>query len=354
MSVGIWNFGESSLMWLLPLAGVLLGAFFGAFAQWSRFCFRSAVIQIQERSKSPMAGGYLIALLTAGVGAQLLASFGFITFEGTRFAQSELAIGPLLAGGLLFGAGMVLTRGCPSRLTVLAAQGNLRAVLTLVIFAIVAFASLRGVLAPLRRFLAEATTIQDSTFGGVIPLWGAATICALALFFIWKSRVTTRLAVAGFGIGIVIVLGWFVTGAMFHDPFDPQPAQSLAFTSGASDALFFAMASSAIDPGFPAGVFVGVIFGAWFTAFWRRELRIESFENGSQTLRYIAGATAMGIGGVWAGGCTIGAGLSGTSALSVSAFLALFFMAIGAALTNLALKRGAVTKYGIKKVALPG
>lgn len=32
-----------------------------------------------------------------------------------------------MAGGLLFGAGMVIARGCPLRMTVLSAQGSLRA-----------------------------------------------------------------------------------------------------------------------------------------------------------------------------------------------------------------------------------
>ena len=43
---------------------------------------------------------------------------------------------------------MVLTRGCVGRLTVLGATGNLRAVTALLIFAVVAHATLKGVLSP--------------------------------------------------------------------------------------------------------------------------------------------------------------------------------------------------------------
>ena len=42
----------------------------------------------------------------------------------------------VVVGGLMFGVGMVLTRGCISRLTVLTASGNLRALTVVVIFAI--------------------------------------------------------------------------------------------------------------------------------------------------------------------------------------------------------------------------
>ena len=46
----------------------------------------------------------------------------------------------------------------------------------------------------------------------------------------------------------------------------------------------------------------------------------------------------MGLGGVLTGGCTVGAGLSGVSMLSVAAVLALVSIISGAMLTRLALK----------------
>ena len=51
-------------------------------------------------------------------------------------------------GGALFGVGMILARGCSSRLLVLAAQGNLRSVLSGLVFAVTAQAAWTGVLAP--------------------------------------------------------------------------------------------------------------------------------------------------------------------------------------------------------------
>jgi uncharacterized membrane protein YedE/YeeE len=54
----------------------------------------------------------------------------------------------------MFGAGMVLARGCSGRLLVLAATGNLRSVLSGLIFAVVAQMAPHGWLAPIRRWLA--------------------------------------------------------------------------------------------------------------------------------------------------------------------------------------------------------
>lgn len=316
---------------LLPYAGIVLGILFGITAQWSKFCFRSAVIEPHSNSRYPMTGAYLLAILIAGITTQLLVSTGLLSLEGTRFAQSDIALGPILIGGALFGSGMILTRGCPSRLTALAAQGNLRALFVLLVFAIIAYASLRGILAAPRNELAQLTTINAMP---VLPQWAAILISLAALVFIWKSKITPRLIVASTSIGLIIALGWFTTGALLSDPFDPLPADSIAFTSGASDALFFTMVSSAISPSFPSGVFVGVLLGAFLAALFRKELRVEGFEDNRQTLRYLLGAAMMGVGGVWAGGCTIGAGLTGTSTLSIGAILALMAMTMGAVVTN--------------------
>ena len=53
-----------------------------------------------------------------------------------------------------------------------------------------------------------------------------------------------------------------------------------------------------------------------------------------QTMRYLLGAAMMGLGGVLAGGCTVGAGLAGTASLSLSAVLALAAMIASAWLAS--------------------
>ncbi len=65
-----------------------------------------------------------------------------------------------IVGGLRFGAGMVMTRGCASRLPVLSANGHLRALLSGLIFALTAQAALGGVLAPLRHAISGWWTVE--------------------------------------------------------------------------------------------------------------------------------------------------------------------------------------------------
>ena len=60
--------------------------------------------------------------------------------EARQLAATGSLSGAII-GGLMFGAGMILSRGCASRLLVLSGTGNLRALVTGLILTIVAQAS---------------------------------------------------------------------------------------------------------------------------------------------------------------------------------------------------------------------
>lgn len=330
--------------------GGLLGLVFGAAAQISRFCLRRGLVG-QGAERSQALGVWLTALLVAVVGTQILTSTGFVSFEGHRLHVPEVPVLAVLLGGVLFGVGMVLTRGCVSRLTVLTATGNLRALMVLLVFALVAHATLKGVLASLR--VAAGSVTVDLGSAASLGGWtgGAAVWSALlavgALAFIWRSG--ARPLHIGFAalIGALVPLGWFGTGAFLLDEFDPIPLASMSFTAPWADTLFWSMASTSIPAGFGTGLLGGVLVGGFLSAVSRGELSLVSFESSQQTLRYGAGASLMGFGGVLAGGCTVGAGLSGVGSLSVAAVLALGAIMSGARVTDRLLDRTAATTSAI-------
>ena len=72
--------------------------------------------------------------------------------------------------------------------------------------------------------------------------------------------------------------------------------------------------------------------GSFLSAATRGELKLQSFETPTETLRYVAGGALLGLGGVLAGGCTVGAGLSGVATGSLAALIALGSIVAGAAL----------------------
>lgn len=324
-----WGLDARTLQILFALA---LGVMFGVAAQVTRFCLRRAVAP--EAADRGQAGAvWLTALAVAISGFQIASAAGYVDLQGHRYLDGSVPVVAIVLGGLAFGAGMILTRGCASRLTVLAATGNLRAVVVLAVFAIVAHSTLKGVLAPVRTTLGSVTA--DLPFGTLYALPGAPlAVCALALlgagYAIYTFRPKVSHVVLAAVIGLVPVLGWATTSVLLMDEFDPLEVQSAAFTLPWTDALFWTLASSAVQAGFGTGLIGGVLLGSFLSALVRGELQMQGFEDAPQMRRYLAGATLMGFGGVLAGGCTVGAGLSGSSALSLAALLALGSITIGA------------------------
>ncbi|SMX34001.1 YeeE/YedE family protein [Actibacterium lipolyticum] len=317
--------------------GLALGVAFGALAEVTRFCFRRAVAGPVAERRSAL-GVWLVAVVAALIGTQAAVSAGLIAFDDHRFMVADLPALAIVIGGLLFGAGMVLTRGCVSRLTVLTGSGNLRALLVLVVFAIVAHATLKGVLAPIRVALGGATvslgdTVALSALPGGAWIWTA--ILAIPALLVaarsGASRVTLALAVP---LGLLAAAGWVGTGYVLFDDFDPVALESLSFTSPAADTLFWGVASTSIPARFGVGLIGGVLAGALVASVLGRRFQWQSFESPAQTGRYMAGAVLMGVGGVLAGGCTVGAGLSGIPTLSVAALLAIVAIAAGGVLTD--------------------
>jgi uncharacterized membrane protein YedE/YeeE len=320
--------------------GLLLGLVFGALAQITRFCLRRAVAGDEGERRS--AGGvWALALASALVGVQGAVAAGWIGFGDHRFLAADLPVLAIVVGGLAFGAGMVLTRGCVSRQTVLLASGNLRSLTVLLVFAVVAHATLKGVLAPIRTAIGSVTMpLGDFTSLAALP--GGATvwtvlIAAVLVLFAARSGARPRDLALACLIGALAAIGWIGTGFILYDEFDPVALESLSFTSPAADTIFWTIASSAVPATFGVGLIGGTLLGAFVAALLRRETAFQSFETPRQTGRYLTGAVLMGVGGVLAGGCTVGAGLAGVPTLSVAAIVALLSIIAGGAAMNRAL-----------------
>ena len=323
------------------LLGLGLGGVYGALAQRSAFCLRRSLVG-QWRDCLPALGVWVMGLATAIAGTRLAVAAGLVSFEAHRFLAPDLPAASALVGGALFGTGMVLAGGCVSRLTVLVGAGNLRALLVLLVFAVTAHATMKGVLAPLRETLGAATVPGDGAAAlTALPgneAWPLGLAIAAAVLSLRSGARASHLAMAG-AIGLLIPLGWIGTGFVLLDDFDPIPLQSLGFTGPMADTLFWTVAATSIPAGFGTGLAAGVVAGSLAASLVAGDFRWESLEGPRQTGRYLAGAVMMGVGGVLAGGCTVGAGLSGVSTASFAALLALAAMAASARAAGIVLAR---------------
>lgn len=130
-------------------------------------------------------------------------------------------------------------------------------------------------------------------------------------------------------IGLLVPAAWVGTGLLLQDEFDPIAMESLSFTLPAAETLFWGLASTAVAANFGTGLFLGTVLGAFAAAKIYQEFSWESFQEVGQTGRYMAGAALMGVGGVLAGGCTLGVGLAGLPTLSLAALIGIVAIAIG-------------------------
>ena len=87
-------------------------------------------------------------------------------------------------------------------------------------------------------------------------------------------------------------------------------------------------------PNFDLGLMPGVFLGSFIAAALFSELRLEGFQGGAIVPRYLLGATAMGFGVMLAGGCAVGAGLSGAAVFTISSWVTLSTMWAAAAATD--------------------
>lgn len=332
--------GESGT---LAAAGLVIGAAFGFFAQRSRFCLRSAVIEFARGAPGGKLTVWLFAFATALVATQALALAGAFDASEARQIAARGSLSGAAIGGALFGIGMILARGCSSRLLVLAAQGNLRSVISGLIFAVTAQAAWTGALSPWREAIAGWWTIDGGAARDLIARTGIGHGGALLFGLVWLAAAVfwarrQRVPVWGWagavGVGLAIAAAWWVTYAVTQIAFDPHPIQALSFTGPSAEVLTRVLFVSDKPPGFDFGLMPGVVLGSFLAALLFRELKLEGFSGGSSMPRYIAGAMLMGFGGMTAGGCAVGAGLSGAAIFTATAWVTLAAMWLAAALTD--------------------
>ena len=332
--------GESNVE---ALMGLIVGMVFGIAAQRSQFCLRAATVEFARGQLGPRMAIWLLTFSTAVVWVQGAQSLGLFRADDARLMAVAGSWSGAVIGGLMFGVGMVLARGCSGRLLVLAATGNLRSLIAGLVFALVAQMALYGWLAPLRNWLGSiwitsgGRNIHLLDMVGLnqsLGLWIGVATALLALVLAYRNKLTWTSLVFASGVGFAIALGWVGTWNLAQVSFEPINVNSATFTGPSANTLmFFLNPNPALR--FDIGLVPGVVLGAFLAALVSRELKWQGYDGADAMRRSLIGAGLMGFGGMLAGGCAIGAGVTGGSVFAATAWLALLCMWIGATLTDL-------------------
>ncbi|SFJ71450.1 YeeE/YedE family protein [Celeribacter neptunius] len=330
------------------LFGLITGLIFGVSAQRSQFCLRAATVEFARGKLGPKVAVWFLTLSTGIVWVQAAQMLGFFRGADSRVMAVPGSWSGAIIGGTLFGIGMVLSRGCSGRLLVLASTGNLRSVVSGLIFAVTAQMSLHGLLSPLRDRLASlsitgsenvnllhALHLPDGT-GLALGLMFAA----LALYLAAKNQIGPKTWIFASGVGFSVAVGWVLTWQLAQMAFDPVPVTSVTFSGPSANTLMYFLDRNAILE-FDVGLVPGVVLGAFAASMINGEFRWQSFDSVPVMRRSMIGAVLMGFGAMLAGGCAIGNGVTNSSVFAATAWLALFCMWMGAIVTTLIVDRQA-------------
>lgn len=349
----------SYLSWVLALSIV-----FGLAAQFSRFCLIGALSSYRQSRDGRRLAVYLAAIGVAILATTLIQAVSGIDLDSTRpvYRSPDFAWGRYLIGGFVFGVGMVLARGCPVRSLVKVTQGNLQALLAVIVMALAAYAMTRTPLyasafLPWVGHLStnlEAFGIRHQDLASILGggrnlyLTLALAISALLLFASWRwlpLRANWLGWLGALSIGIVVGLAFWVTGGslgqaasdaaeMMNNPQQGLGLQSFTFSAPMGDVIYFLQHPTTFAViTFGVVAVVGLLLGSLISTLVRREFQWSIPHSWQEWTRTIIGALMVGIGSVLAMGCTVGHGLSGISTLALGSFMALAAIMAGAWLT---------------------
>lgn len=343
--------GEIPVQTLVGTLGFAIGIAFGAVTQRANFCTMGALSDIVLIGDYRRFRAWMLALAIAILAAQALHLAGAVDLDRSIYLSPSLGWLGATLGGLAFGFGMTLAGGCASRTLVRLGAGNLKALVSILVLAIFAYMTARGLIGVVRVRVIEATNLPLDRLGaahqglpnllvaltgldpGLARALAAAMIAGGLLWYCLKDRgfrSSPRHLGAGLAIGMLVAAGWLVTGLAGRDEFEPTPLASLSFVAPVGDGLQYLMTYTGATLTFGSAVVGGVILGAFLAALGSRTFRLEGFADQADLIRHLAGSALMGTGGVMALGCTIGQGITGLSTLAGGSVLALLSIIAGA------------------------
>ena len=140
--------------------------------------------------------------------------------------------------------------------------------------------------------------------------------------------------VGGIGTGLSVALAWWFSYSVSKASFEVVHIQGITFSGPSAEWLMRVLAPNPPGIGFDFGLMPGVFLGSFLAAWMGKELKLEGFKDGYAMRRYIVGAVFMGFGAMLAGGCAVGAGVTGGSIFALTAWVSLIGMWMGAGLVD--------------------
>lgn len=313
---------------LTILSALLIGTAFGFVLQRGRYCMNSAFRDVIFVNDLTLFRSWLLALLVAILGSNLLEQFGMMGEGGlTRQVFAPLAA---IVGGYIFGLGIVMAGGCGSGVLYKQGEGQFAALIATFGFGVSLIATLHGPLKPvaelIKRFKFSIGQGEDAISnpalwdifgGGTTTKWIViAAVAAVIIPVVLKGNPLGKgpkkgwsWSVGGLLIGALVVVAWWASnqwggrarGLSFSGPLAEFLMFVLVGNSGAKNDLMFNLFGIGVVS-WSALYVVGVPFGAYISSKGLGEFKWTAPKQVDELIRVFLGGLVMGFGAAIAGG----------------------------------------------------
>ncbi|MBI3078399.1 MAG: YeeE/YedE family protein [Deltaproteobacteria bacterium] len=311
----------------MVVSGLAVGMAFGYALQRGRFCLNTGFRDVLLTRDATVLRAYVLAVLIQMVGVHLLAELGVITLRMAPFFWLAA-----IAGGFVFGVGMVLAGGCATGTWYRIGEGMVGSWLAAVGFAIAGVATRSGLLKPLQDTL-RAPLVSFDGLPALPTLLAVNRWLVIGLLvvagLIWLAR-SPRTAYqhgwtwprTGITLGLIGTAAW---AAAFPAGWEyglsaTQPTNSLLEVMVLGDLEAVTWGTFMIL-GLPVGSALAATQHGEFA--WRAP-------KPQRLLQSMGGGALMGFGATLSGGCTVGHALTGVGVLGLTSLVATGTIVLGA------------------------
>lgn len=324
-------------LWLVG-GGLAVGAIFGLLVQRYRFCMVAATGNFLLIKDNRQLLAFIATLIVAITGTQILEFTDTVAIADSSYRNSQLDWFGAAVGGLIFGIGGVLAGGCATSTLVKSAEGRLHSIIALLFFMLFAASAQFSFLEGIRLDLTQITSINltgDASIAAILglPQWlPAIVIVGVMAAYVYKNwnPEAKSMVFAGFVIGVLVVVGWYITGVLAQDEFDPTKPSGITVSGPLARFGYILIAAKFPALSFAISFVIGIAATVLLFSVATGRFKFEKPKVGAIKFAVIGGSL-MGVGAIMAYGCNVGQGLTGISTLSFESMLAFSGMFLGTA-----------------------
>ncbi len=314
------------------LSAIAVGLMFGFVLQRGRFCLKSAFRDIIIIKDLTFFRAYLLCVVVAVIGTNLLDHFGLLRvfdettghYEKVELMRQSFVPFANIVGGFIFGMGIVLAGGCASGIVYRVGEGQVSTITAIIGFFFGIVITTQGLLSPIYNFLKSFKyevggvtnpAIWDLFGGGPTARWlTIGVFCLALLIFVLKGKPSFGKTSKSFSWGLTgVLVGLLTVVAWVASSYFGGVPRGLAITTPVSEFFNAVLYKSSHSP-FPEFSFLGIFKGTWGVFFifavpfgaLISALALKEFKwkipQAKEFLTVLFGSILMGVGAVIAGG----------------------------------------------------